>query len=136
MYRNTTQKSSFHLFNTLAGERLSQFFDVHVCATNHKLEHAANVNLLLSLFLEFVGNLVLRNNLCRLGAKSLTYFLELLHVDLTRVSKESDYEIWSQENDSLVFVLKLLSELRKRTNIKSWVCLVGFDEVGVRSIVL
>ena len=109
--------SSFHFLNTLTAECFSQLFNVHVCAANHKLEHSAYIDLLLAFLLKFVRDLVFRYYLSGLRAKSLTHFLKFFHVNLAWVSKESNDEVRGQENDALLLVLKLFSELREGANI-------------------
>jgi hypothetical protein len=106
-----TVPGSVHFFESLYSERLSELFNVHICATDHELKHSANINFLLALFLEFERNFVLCYDLGGFGAQALAHLFKFLHVDLTWVSEKADYEVGSQENDSLLLVLKLFCEL-------------------------
>jgi hypothetical protein len=88
---------------------------------DRELANALSDNWLLALFLEVELDLILCACFNLFGTVFLAKCLNLGDIEESGLSKEAQYEVFSDENNTLLFLLNLLSELGKEGEVDSGV---------------
>jgi hypothetical protein len=110
--------------STSALEKLGNLVDLEVLASDGELTDALDDNGFLALLFEVKLNLILSAGFDLLGAVLLANLFNLGHFKQRRFTKQTKNEVVANEDDTLLLLLDLLSELRKEREVNSGVRLV------------